>query len=481
MLALSYKELRVGYEKGDFTVYEVIEAYLKRIEETKKLNAYITVCSEAALLRAKQSDKNFSNNCPRPLEGMPMGIKDNCCVVGAPMTAASRMLESFSPDYESTITQKLLDAGAIFLGKTNLDEFAMGSSNETSFFGVALNPWSDDAVPGGSSGGSASAVAAGSALTSIGTDTGGSVRQPASFCGVTGMRPTYGRCSRYGLVAFASSLDQPGPLARNVIDNARVLQVIAGHDIKDMTTLLADVPDYVETSQSWESLKGKRFALLREAFEAGDKSVQASILNTTRLIQDLGGSVSDVAFPLQKHGISVYLLTAACEAASNLARYDGMRYTYRSENIKTAQDVFSKSRSEGFGEEVRRRIILGTLALSTGKYDEYYLRVLKIRRVMQDAYLALLKEYDFVLSPTTPSEAFSRAHSPDPNFMYAQDSMTVVSALAGLPGLSMPCGLGDRGLPLGVQIIANFLEEDKIYAAAQILENAIEFTPWLKK
>lgn len=481
MLSYSYKELRERYEKKEFTVREVVEAYLARMQEHRVLNAYITECAQQALIAADYSDKRFAENSPRPLEGMPMGIKDNCCTKGVRTTAASRMLENFTPPYESTITQKLLDAGAIFLGKTNLDEFAMGSSNETSFFGPVLNPWDTNKVPGGSSGGSAVSVAAGLALTAIGTDTGGSVRQPASFCGVTGIRPTYGRCSRYGLVAFASSLDQPGALARNVIDNARVLQVIAGHDTKDMTTLLAEVPDYVKACEDATSLKGKRFAMITEAFEGAQEDVQKNMRQVAQHIVDLGGSVEEVSMPMQRYGVPVYLLVGACEASSNLARYDGVRYTYRSSDAKTADDVFCFSRGQGFGEEVRRRLVLGTFALSTGKYEEYYLRVQKIRRLMQNDCLNTLKDYDFLMTPTAPSEAFPLAFNPDPVFMYAQDVMTVQSALVGLPAFSIPSGVGQHNLPLGVQLTANFLEEGKIYAAAQVLEQAIGFESWIQK
>lgn len=481
MLSYSYKDLRERYEKKELTVREVVTFYLERMQKYSDLNIYITECAQQALAAAEYSDKRFAENNPRPLEGMPMGIKDNCCTKGVLTTAASRMLAGFTPSYESTITEKLLEAGAIFLGKTNMDEFAMGSSNETSFFGPVLNPWDTSRVPGGSSGGSAASVAAGVALTAIGTDTGGSVRQPASFCGVTGMRPTYGRCSRYGLVAFASSLDQPGPIARNVVDNARVLQVIAGHDPKDMTTLSSDVPDYVRACSQATSLKGKRFALITEAVQGAQKDVQKNMQDMRQYITDLGGTVDEVSMPLQRYGVPVYLLVGACEASSNLARYDGMRYTHRSSEVKKSEDVFCLSRAEGFGEEVQRRLILGTFALSTGKYEEYYLRVQKIRRLMQNDCLDTLKKYDFLMTPTAPSEAFPLAFNPDPVFMYAQDVMTVQSALVGLPALSIPSGVGESGLPLGVQLTANFLEEDKIYAAAHVLEQAIGFESWLQK
>jgi len=482
MITYSYKELRAGYEDGSIKVRDVIEAYLSHIEKTKDLNAYITVLADQALQRADESQKRFDQGQARPLDGMPMGIKDNCCTLGVRTTAGSRMLADFIPSYESTTTQRLLDDGAIFLGKLNMDEFAMGSSNETSYFGPVLNPWGNkNIVPGGSSGGSAASVAAGSALTSIGTDTGGSVRQPASFCGITGMRPTYGRCSRYGIVAFASSLDQPGPLARDVEDNARILRSIAGHDAKDMTTLQHAVPDYVRACGARQDLKGMRFAVLREALEGADASVVSNMETVLQCIRDCGGIVEEVSLPFLKYGVSVYLLVGSAEAASNLARYDGVRYTFRAPDAKTAEDVYHYSRAQGFGEEVKRRIVLGTFALSTGKYDEYYLRVQKIRRLMSQEHQKFLKQYDFLISPTTPSEPFAVDHNPDPTFMYLQDVMTVMSALVGLPALSIPSGLGNGGLPLGLQITANFLEEEKMYEAAGVLERAIGFKSWLAK
>ncbi|MCY4414301.1 MAG: Asp-tRNA(Asn)/Glu-tRNA(Gln) amidotransferase subunit GatA [Alphaproteobacteria bacterium] len=479
----TYSELRAGYEAKDFTVKEVLASYIQKIEENQNLNGYITLCLEQALQEAKKADENFAAGQPRKLEGMPIAVKDNFCMKGLRTTAASKMLENFIPHYNSSVIDRILNEGVIVLGKANMDEFAMGSSNETSYFGSVLNPWGNDKAiaPGGSSGGSAAIVAAGSSVAALGTDTGGSVRQPASFCGITGMRPTYGLCSRYGIVAFASSLDQAGPMTRDVADNALLLSVMAGHDPKDMTTLTEEIPDYSAILKNPISLKGKSFAYIEECLSASDEAVQRNMQNVFALLRERGAIVDPISLKLQKYAISAYVLISACEASSNLARYDGVRYTHRSQNADKLSNLYNESRSEGFGAEVKRRLCIGTYALSASEYEEFYLRVQKLRRLIYNDFMSVFAKYDLILTPTSPSEPFVLGEIQSPCAMYAQDHMTVMNALVGLPGLSIPSGLGAQGLPLGLQIIGNFLSESDIYALAHVLEKEIAFQSWLKK
>ena len=415
-----------------------------------------------------------------PLEGIPIGVKDLFCTEGVLATAASHILDGFKPPYESSVTQNLWDAGAVMLGKTNLDEFAMGSSNETSFYGPVVNPWQreDDAeaklVPGGSSGGSASAVAARAVLAAIGTDTGGSIRQPASFCGIVGMKPTYGRCSRWGIIAFASSLDQAGPLTRTVRDAAIMLGAMAGYDPKDSTSVDIDVPDY-ETAMTGD-IKGMRVGIPAEyRLEGMGGEIEKLWSDGVAWMKDAGAEIVDISLPHTKYALPAYYIVAPAEASSNLARYDGVRYGLRVEG-ENLQEMYENTRAEGFGREVRRRIMIGTYVLSAGYYDAYYLQAQKVRTRIAEDFRHAWEKVDLVLTPTTPSAAFAQGEkSADPIAMYLNDIFTVPASMAGLPGISVPAGLSSEGLPLGLQLIARPFDEETLFRGAGVLENAAEF------
>jgi aspartyl-tRNA(Asn)/glutamyl-tRNA(Gln) amidotransferase subunit A len=404
---------------------------------------------------------------------VPLAIKDNLCTRGIRTTCSSRMLETFVPPYESTVTERLWSAGAVLLGKTNLDEFAMGSSTETSAFGPSRNPWDPERVPGGSSGGSAAAVAAGECVASLGSDTGGSIRQPAAFCGVVGLKPTYGRVSRWGLVAFASSLDQVGPFTSSVADAAEVLQVIAGADARDATCLKATVPNYVAALDA--PLKGLRVGLIRQCFlEQGlDAQVKASVLAAADLLQSLGCELQEIDCPRFDDGIATYYVIAPSEASANLARYDGVKYGYRSDGAANLAEMTARSRAEGFGDEVQRRILIGTYALSAGYVDAYYRKAQQVRTLIRRDFDRAFERVDVLLSPTSPTTAFRfGAHTDDPLAMYLADLLTIPANLAGLPAINVPCGFDTAGLPIGLQLIAGVLKEETLLRVAHQYERA---------
>lgn len=450
---------------------ELAEAAIRRVEETDgQVKAYVTVTAEEALARAKQLDNLPDGDLPL-LYGIPGAIKDNMCTEGIKTTCASRILANYIPPYNATVIKKLNDQNFVMIGKTNMDEFAMGSSNENSAFFLTTNPWDPERVPGGSSGGSAAAVAAGQVLFSLGSDTGGSIRQPASYCGVVGMKPTYGRVSRFGLVAFASSLDQIGPLARTVEDAAVVLQAVAGYDKLDSTSADVETADYLSALTG--DIKGLRIAMPKEYFAEGlDPEVANRVQEAIRVLEAQGAIVEEVSLPHTQYALSCYYLIAPAEASSNLARYDGVRYGVRTEDAENLIDMYKKTRAEGFGAEVKRRIMLGTYALSSGYYDAYYLRAQKVRTLIKQDFDKVFEKFDVVVSPTAPTVAFKAGEqNQDPMTMYLNDIFTIPVNLAGLPGISVPCGLA-QGLPAGLQIIGKAFDESTVLRVAHAYEQA---------
>ena len=474
---MAIAEWRQQLESGEVSARELTDQHLSRIADVEpSLHAYLEVTADRARADADRIDaaRSAGEDLP-PLAGVPLAIKDNLCTKGVPTTCASRMLEGFVPPYESTVTGKLWDAGAVLLGKTNLDEFAMGGSTETSAFGPTANPWNLDHVPGGSSGGSAAAVASGGCMASLGSDTGGSIRQPASFCGVVGLKPTYGRISRYGLVAFASSLDQVGPFTSNVADAAALLQVMAGHDPRDSTSLKVPVPDY--SADLTKSIKGLKVGLVRECFEQEglDPEVKASVLAAAEQLQALGAELVDVSCPRFSDGIATYYVIAPSEASANLARYDGVKYGYRAQDADSLAAMTARSRAEGFGSEVQRRILIGTYALSAGYVDAYYKKAQQVRTLIRRDFDAAYQSVDVLLTPTAPTPSFRKgAHADDPLAMYLADLLTIPANLAGLPAISVPCGFNAAGLPIGVQLIGNVLEESRLLQVAHQYEQAAQ-------
>ncbi len=466
-----------GLRRGDFTAVALTEAHLAAIAaENPRLNAFITVTAEAALDRAAAADRALAAGTARPLAGIPLAIKDLFCTEGVRTTAGSRILGNFIPPYESTVTRRLLDDGAVFLGKANLDEFAMGSSNMTSAFGPVANPHrrrqDPDAVlvPGGSSGGSAAAVAAGLAMGATGTDTGGSIRQPASFCGIAGIKPSYGRCSRWGVVAFASSLDHPGPFARTVEDCAILLGSMAGHDPKDSTSADLPVPDYRTACR--RGVKGLRIGVPREYRAEGMAGeIEALWARGIARLREAGAEVVDVSLPHTKYGLATYYIIAPAEASSNLARYDGVRFGFRAAGGGDLRELYEHSRAEGFGAEVRRRILIGTYVLSAGYYDAYYLRAQKVRALIKRDFDEVFRGVDALLTPTAPSAAFGQGEKmDDPVTMYLNDVFTVPADLAGVPAMSVPAGVDADGLPLGLQVIGRGFDEATVFAVGAALE-----------
>ncbi len=455
---------------------ELTRAHLEAIEQRDPaIAAFNSTCADRALQRAKAVDEGQITG---ELAGLPIALKDNLCTTFGATTCSSRMLENFHSPYDATVVQKLEEAGAIVLGKTNMDEFAMGSSTENSAFKVTRNPWRADCVPGGSSGGSAAALAAGMCLASVGSDTGGSIRQPAALCGVVGIKPTYGRISRYGLVAFASSLDQIGPFAWTVADAALLLKVMAGHDPKDSTSVPRPVPDYLADLDT--PLKDLRIGIPKEYNIPGmDPQVKAAVEAATRQYQALGARLIDISLPHTEYGIAAYYVIAPCEASSNLARYDGVHFGHRTaEPVRDIVELFSKSRAEGFGDEVKRRIMIGTYALSSGYYDAYYVRALQTRKLIRRDFDNAFEKCDVILSPTTPTPAFKRGEKTgDPLQMYLCDVFTVSANIAGIPGLSLPCGFtdGDAPLPIGLQLLGPTFSEPTLLRAARMYEAA---TTW---
>jgi aspartyl-tRNA(Asn)/glutamyl-tRNA(Gln) amidotransferase subunit A len=463
-------------QKGDASVQSQTEASLARIAATEpELNAFVRVTPERARADISRLEVELSAGKPLgPLAGVPVAIKDNLCTKGIPTTCSSRMLEHFVPPYESTVTQRLWDAGAVLVGKTNLDEFAMGSSTETSAFGTTRNPWDVSRVPGGSSGGSAAAVASGQCLVALGSDTGGSIRQPASFCGVVGLKPTYGRVSRWGLVAFASSLDQVGPFSRTVADAAAVLQVIAGHDPRDATSLDVPVPNYLAGLE--KPIRGLRVGILKEAFAEGlNPEVKASVEAAAQQLEGLGCELVEVSCPQFKAGIATYYVIAPSEASANLARYDGVKYGHRSAEADSLSTMTALSRAEGFGPEVQRRILIGTYALSAGYVEAFYKKAQQVRTLIRREFDRAFEQVDVLLTPTAPTTAFQPGeHANDPLAMYLADLLTIPANLAGLPAISVPCGFDSKGLPIGLQLMAPVLEEEPLLRVAHQYERAAQ-------
>ena len=454
---------------------ELTNAYLNAIENTSNLGAYLDIQKDYALQMAKKSDEKISQGMAGPLEGVPIAVKDMFCTKDIKTTASSKILENFYPTYESTVTQNLWDDGAVMLGKLSCDEFAMGSSNETAAKGNVINPWSktNPISPGGSSGGSAAAVAARSALAATGTDTGGSIRQPAAFCGITGLKPTYGRCSRWGIVAFSSSLDQAGPLTRTVSDAAIMLNSMAGYDNKDSTSANIEMPDL--TSFLDKSIKGKKIGIPKEYTQDGISEDIVKFYDTSiQFLKDNGAEIIPVSLPHTKYALPVYYIIAPAEASSNLARYDGVRYGIRNE-AENLDEMYELTRGNGFGEEVQRRIMIGTYVLSSGYYDAYYLKAQKVRRLIKEDFEKAFENVDFLLTPSTPSTAFELGQKQDPIKMYLNDIFTVPASLAGLPGISIPVGLDKAGLPVGIQLIANSFDEPNLISVAHTLEKSANF------
>ncbi len=466
---------REQLQRGEVSARELTDQHLARIEAVEpSVKAFLEVTAERARADADRIDAaRAAGEALPPLAGVPLAIKDNLCTRGIRTTCSSRMLESFVPPYESTVTERLWQAGAVLLGKTNLDEFAMGSSTETSYFGPSHNPWNPEKVPGGSSGGSAAAVAAGECVASLGSDTGGSIRQPAAFCGVVGLKPTYGRVSRWGLVAFASSLDQVGPFAGSVADAAEILQVIAGADPRDSTCLKAPVPDYRAALEP--EVAGLRVGIVRECFEAEglDPEVKASVLAAAAQLESLGCELVEVSCPRFNDGIATYYVIAPSEASANLARYDGVKYGHRSEEAGSLAEMTARSRAEGFGDEVQRRILIGTYALSAGYVDAYYKKAQQVRTLIRRDFDRAFGSVDVLLTPTSPTTAFGfGAHSEDPLAMYLADLLTIPANMAGLPAISLPCGFDGAGLPIGVQLITGVLQEERLLQVAWHYEQA---------
>lgn len=470
-----------GLNKKEFSSKELTDFFLGAMQEARSLNTFITETPDIALKQAEESDARRAKGQAKLLDGIPLAIKDLFCTSDVRTTAGSHILHNFIPSYESTVSQKLWDEGAIMLGKTNLDEFAMGSANTTSAYGNVISPWRRqsqpdvDLVPGGSSGGSAAAVSARLCLGATGTDTGGSIRQPASFCGVTGIKPTYGRCSRWGIVAFASSLDQAGVFAHSVEDCAHLLKTSAGYDPKDSTSVNTGVPDFPAALEG--DIKGWKVGIPKEYFvEHMPEEIHQLWQTGIDWLKEAGAEIIDVSLPHTKYALPAYYIIAPAEASSNLARYDGVRYGLRKtgENL---QDLYEQTRAEGFGEEVKRRIMTGTYVLSAGYYDAYYVKALQVRRLIRQDFIEAYKQCDVLLTPATPSAAFAIGENEDdPIKMYLNDVFTVSVNLAGLPGMSVPAGLDKEGLPLGLQIIGKAWEEETVFRVGRVIEQAAQFS-----
>ncbi|BEV36376.1 Asp-tRNA(Asn)/Glu-tRNA(Gln) amidotransferase subunit GatA [Synechococcus sp. M16CYN] len=474
---MTISEWRQQLQKGEVSSRELVDQHIDRLEVAEPLlNVYNEVTIDRARADADRVDTARVNGEPLgPLAGLPLAVKDNLCTRGIRTTCSSRMLEHFVPPYESTATKRLWKAGGVLVGKTNLDEFAMGSSTETSAFGATRNPWNTDYVPGGSSGGSAAAVSSGSCIASLGSDTGGSIRQPASFCGVVGLKPTYGRVSRWGLVAFASSLDQVGPFAANVADVAELLQVIAGPDPHDSTCLNVDVPDF--TAGLDRPIKGLKVGIIKECFDAEglESEVRVSVQAAVAQLGVLGAELVEVSCPHFNDGIATYYVIAPSEASANLARYDGVKYGFRAKNVESLVTMTASSRAEGFGEEVQRRILIGTYALSAGYVDAYYKKAQQVRTLIRRDFYNAFKSADVLLTPTAPSTAFKAGACKDnPLAMYLADLLTIPVSLAGLPAISVPCGFSQTGLPIGLQLIGDVLKEARLLQVAYQYEQAAD-------
>ncbi|MDZ8053912.1 MAG: Asp-tRNA(Asn)/Glu-tRNA(Gln) amidotransferase subunit GatA [Aulosira sp. ZfuVER01] len=476
----SIRELHEQLIKKERSAVEITQEALDRIQAVEpKLHSFLCVTAQQALEQARAVDaKIAAGEEIGLLAGIPIGIKDNLCTKGITTTCASRILENFVPPYESTVTQKLADAGAVMVGKTNLDEFAMGSSTENSAYQVTANPWDLSRIPGGSSGGSAAAVAAEECVVALGSDTGGSIRQPASFCGVVGLKPTYGLVSRYGLVAYASSLDQIGPFGRTVEDAAILLSAIAGYDPKDSTSLKVEIPDYAASLKpDLKARKKLRIGIIKETFGEGlDSVVEQAVTKAIDQLQHLGAEIHVVSCPRFRYGLPSYYIIAPSEASANLARYDGVKYGLRVPDADNLLSMYTRTRASGFGTEVKRRIMIGTYALSAGYYDAYYLKAQKVRTLIKQDFERAFEQVDVLVCPTAPTTAFKAGEkTTDPLSMYLTDLMTIPVNLAGLPGLSVPCGFDEQGLPIGLQLIGRVLREDQLFQVAHAYEQS---TTW---
>jgi aspartyl-tRNA(Asn)/glutamyl-tRNA(Gln) amidotransferase subunit A len=475
---LTLCDLQKKFTAGEVTSSEITHAYFLRIGQVEpKVRAYVTQDKEAAVAKARALDASLKGwRKTMPLMGMPLAIKDNICTEGVLTTCASRMLGNFIPPYDATVIKKLRDQGYLLLGKTNLDEFAMGSSTENSAFGPSRNPWNLQCVPGGSSGGSAAAVAAEECAAALGSDTGGSIRQPAAFCGVVGLKPTYGRVSRYGLVAFASSLDQIGPITKDVTDAAFMLSVIAGHDPMDSTSADVPVPDYMKALRK-KDLKKLTVGVPVEFFSEGlDPDVNQSVRAAIEELKNLGGEIKEIHLPRTDAAVATYYVIATAEASSNLARFDGIRFGLRAKETKDLLDLYMKTRQEGFGPEVKRRIMLGTYALSAGYYEAYYGKAQAVRTLIRQDFADAFKEVDLIATPVTPTPAFALGEKiEDPLQMYLSDIYTISVNLAGLPAISVPCGFSRKGLPIGLQLIGRAFEEETLLRAAHAYEQSAQW------
>ncbi len=467
-------EISLDLQNRDYSSVELTQYFLNRINKLDNINAFITVAEETALKQAQQADKLLASGHANPLTGIPVAQKDIFCTQGIKTSCGSKMLDNFPAPYNATVIEKFNQQGAVMLGKLNMDEFAMGSSNETSFYGVVKNPWNPDTVPGGSSGGSAAAVAARLTPAATGTDTGGSIRQPAALCGITGLKPTYGRVSRYGMIAYASSLDQGGPMTRTAEDAALLLQAMAGFDSKDSTSVDQPVPDYSASLN--DSLAGLKIGLPEEFFSADlDSAIATRIEAAVEQYKQLGAEVKSVSMPNIKLAIPAYYVIASAECSSNLSRYDGVRFGYRCENPEDLNDLYTRSRGEAFGAEVKRRILMGTYALSEGYYDAYYLKAQKVRRLISDDFKLALSEVDVLMGPVSPSTAFAIGEKTgDPIQMYLSDIYTIAINLAGLPAMSIPAGFANN-MPVGLQIIGDYFSEAKLLNIAHQYQQATDW------
>lgn len=473
---LTIIQAKQGLEKKDFSVKELVQSHLDSMQEQKDLNAYVLNTEELALKNAEKSQKKIDQGEAGLLEGIPVGVKDLYCTKDIATTACSNILKNFVPKYESTVTTNIFNQGAIMLGKTNMDEFAMGSGNINSAFGDVKNPWNKKLVPGGSSGGSAAAVSADCAMMALGSDTGGSVRQPASFCGVVGMKPTYGRCSRYGMIAFASSLDQAGVFAKNIDDTAISLQAMMGFDNKDSTSVNMKIPNLYQDLLGVKDLRGIKVGIPKEYNMEG---ISPEIIDLwkkgQKYLQDAGAELVEISLPNTEYGLSAYYIIAPAEASSNLSRYDGIRYGLRAEEGKKLEDLYELTREQGFGSEVKRRIMIGSYVLSLDQYETTYLQAQKVRHKIINDFKSAFTKVDAILVPTTTGEAFSIENKMSPAEMYMNDVFTIPASLAGLPCLSQPVGLSKNGLPLGLQIIGNSFDEAMVLKVAKVLEMQSKF------
>ncbi|MCX5845996.1 MAG: Asp-tRNA(Asn)/Glu-tRNA(Gln) amidotransferase subunit GatA [Deltaproteobacteria bacterium] len=468
---LTIHELQKLIMSGEVTSSDIVTSVFKRIDAVEKgVHAYITLMKEYSFEESLKADKDIKAGKIKPLTGIPVALKDIVCTKGFLTTCGSPILHNYIPPYDATVVEKLKDSGAVFTGKTNMDEFAMGSSTETSYFGITRNPWDLDRIPGGSSGGSAAAVAADLCIASIGSDTGGSIRQPAALCGVVGIKPTYGRVSRYGLIAFASSLDQIGPFTKDVEDCAIMMNALAGYDPRESTSVPMDVPDYREFLS--RGIEGWRVGIPQEYFIEGiDPEVEESVRKAITVIEGLGAKCIEMSLPHTEYCLAVYYIIAPAEASSNLARYDGVKYGFRSQESRDLLDMYKKTRSAGFGAEVKRRIMIGTYALSSGYYDAYYKKASQVRSLIKRDFEEAFKQCDVILTPTSPTPAFKIGEkTEDPLQMYLSDIFTISANLAGIPGISVPCGFTREGLPIGVQFLAGHFEEGKLIQISSAFE-----------